>query len=84
MTDDGWRINMIGCTDVILDELTWKQSTRKSVGLSYAMAMKSQAEGADKPDWAKINAAIIARWGSKGLQSVKTRAWRLIEGKEQP
>jgi len=35
---DGWNINLVGCTDVILQELTWKQTTRKSVGLTYAMA----------------------------------------------
>ena len=79
-----WRINLIGCTDVILQELTWKQTTRKSVALTYAMAMKSAAQKADTPDWRKINEAIIAKWGMKGLERVKTRAWRLIEGKEQP
>lgn len=81
---EGWRINLVGCTDVILQELTFPKITRKSVGLTYAMAMKSQAQGADKPDWKAINEAIIAKWGMKGLERVKTRAWRLIQGKEQP
>lgn len=82
--NSGMTINLLCCTQVILDELTWKQTTRKSVGLTYAMAMKSEAQGADKPDWKTINEAIIARWGVKGLNAVKTRAWRLFEGKEQP
>ncbi len=81
---DGWRINMIGCTDTIIEELTWEHSTRKSVGLSYALAMKSEAQGADTPDWKTINAAIRERWGLRGLERVKQRAWRLCEGKENP
>lgn len=81
---DGWTINLVCCTQVILDELSWPQTTRKSVGLTYAMAMKSQAQGADKPDWPTINNAILKRWGHRGLETVKRRAWRLIERKEQP
>jgi len=75
---------LVCCTEVIKQELTWPKSTRKGVGLTYAMAMRSEAAKADKPDWKAINAAIMAKWGVRGLEAVKRRAWRLIEGKEQP
>ena len=77
------QINLICCTDTILGELESGLS-RKSVALSYAMAMKSAAQKADAPDWPKINHAILAKWGPKGLESVKKRAWQILEGKIDP
>lgn len=83
---DGVRpgIWLVCCTEVIKQEVTFKGATRKSIGLTYAMAMRSEAAKADKPDWKAINQAILARWGIKGLEAVKQRAWRLFEGREQP
>ena len=82
-TTDTWTIDLVDCTRVILEEIDGK-TTMKSVGLTYAMAMRSETRGADLPDWATINAAILHKWGLRGLKRIKARAWRLIEGKEQP
>ena len=59
---DGWRINMVCCTDVIVSEVSHKEITQRDVALSYALAIKSAAQKADTPDWGKINRAIIDRW----------------------
>lgn len=53
MTDD-FRINMICCTDTICDEVKIPELTQKDIALSYAMALKSQADGVDKPDWGRV------------------------------
>lgn len=82
-TNDGWRINLIGCTDAIRQELTLPKVSRRGLAVTYAMAMKSENQGADKPDWKAINGAIIDKWGVKGLNTVKTRAWRILEGRER-
>lgn len=76
-----YRINMIGCTDTILREVGCKQATRKDVALSYAMAIKSQADGADSPDWPKINRAILDRWSMSALEFIKKSAIDLLRGK---
>jgi len=78
-----FTISLVCCTQVIQNEIAQGVS-QKSVGLTYAMAMVSESRGDDAPDWKAINAAIMAKWGFRGLERVKRRAWRLIEGKEQP
>lgn len=83
LADMGYRINMVCCTFVICNEIEMGLS-RKSVALSYALAMKSEAEGADKPDWRKINEAAIARWGVKGLSALKDRAYGIAVGRVDP
>lgn len=82
--DEGWRINLVGCTDVILEELACKQSTQKDIAFTYAMAIKSKAQGADTPDWPMINKAILARWSMSGLERVKKRALDILSGKIDP
>lgn len=83
LADEGWRINLVCCTPVILNEIE-KGVARKHVALTYAMAMKSEVQGADKPDWKAINQAIIAKWGIKGLSALKNRAWGILQGKIDP
>lgn len=73
-------INLVCCTDVILNEIA-RGVVQKDIALTYAMAIKSDAEGADKPDWPIINRAIIKRWGMSGLERVKKRAFDLLAGK---
>lgn len=41
------------------------------------IADKSREEGAEGVDWALVNKAIIARW-PKGLQRIKTMAWKRL------
>lgn len=82
--DDGWRINLVCCTDVILQDLGAAQATQKEVALTYAMALKSQMQRADMPDWPTINKAIIARWNMKALERIKKRAYDILTGKVDP
>lgn len=77
------QINLICCTDVILNEIA-RGVTQKDIALTYAMAMKSEAQEADKPDWSMINRAILKRWSFSGLERVKERAHGIVEGRVQP
>jgi hypothetical protein len=77
-----YRINLVCCTDTICDEIKLG-TTQKSLAVTYAMAMKSAAEGADKPDWYKINTAILAKWKMSGLERIKKRAHDILSGKIQ-
>lgn len=76
-------MNLVCCTQVIENEVR-QGCTRKDLALTYAMAIKSQAQGADKPDWAAINAAILSRFSMSGLKWIKKRAFDLLAGKAQP
>lgn len=77
------RINMVCCTWVIKNEI--RQGMRqKDIALSYVMAMRSEADGDDNPDWKAINEAIIAKWGRRGLTRVKNRVRAIIEGRIEP
>lgn len=51
-----FRTNLVVCTATILDEIA-AGLPQKDVAMTYALAIKSEAEGADKPDWPKINRA---------------------------
>lgn len=82
--DDGWHINLVCCTDVILQDLGAAQATQREVALTYAMALKSQMQRADMPDWPAINKAIIARWNMKALERIKKRAYDILTGKVDP
>jgi len=78
------QINLVCCTDVIIQDVAAKQATKKDIALTYAMAIKSQAQGADLPDWSKINGAILARWKMSGLERIKKRAFDILSGKVHP
>lgn len=81
MSGDGITISLMCCTQVIQQDI--EHGRQKDVALTYAMAIRSEARGHDKPDWKVINTAIINRWGMIGLKRVKNRAWKLVEGKIQ-
>jgi|GEM_PF-6643971 hypothetical protein len=68
------------CTDVITNEVA-QGLTQKQIALTYAMAIVSETHRMDLPDWPKINSVIIDRWGAKGLERVKKKAWKLIENR---
>ena len=74
---NGWRINMVCCTDVICNEVAHKKITQRDVALSYALAIKSQMQKADAPDWGTINRAIIDRWSMAGLERITPAAFDL-------
>ena len=71
---------MICCTSTICDEVA-AGLKQNDIALSYALAIRSAARGADKPDWHAINAAILSRWAPSGLERIKKRAHDLIAGK---
>jgi len=75
------QINLVCCTQVILQDLRAREATQKDIALTYAMAIKSYQSGADDPDWTKINKAIVAKWSTSGLDRVKKIAWDILEGK---
>lgn len=78
------QINLVCCTQVILQDLAAKGCRQKDVALTYAMAIKSQAQKADFPDWPAINRAITLKWSPAGLERIKKRAWDILRGKVQP
>lgn len=77
-------INLVCCTEVLLQDIGTKQARQKDVALSYSLALRSFANGADKPNWPKINRAIIDRWGQRGLTRIKNLAWAYAEGRKSP
>lgn len=79
-----FRINLVCCTQVIIDEVAQSELTQRDIALTYAMAIKSAMQGADKPDWRAINTAILARWKMSGLERIKARAMKIVSGKSQP
>ena len=82
--DDGWRINLVCCTEVLIQECGIKEATQKGIAMTYALALKSQMQRADMPRWPEINKAIIDRWGMKALERIKKRAYDILTGKVQP
>lgn len=72
-------MTLVACTAVILNEI--KQGLRmKDIASTYGMAIISETRGCDQPDWKAINQAIVTKWGSRGLNRVKSAAWRHING----
>lgn len=80
---DKFRVNLACCTDTICDEIA-AGFTQRQIALTYAMAIKSQAQRADKPDWPKINQAIISKWKMSGLERIKKLAFDFLRGKIAP
>jgi hypothetical protein len=66
-------IELACCEQVMLTEIARKGSTRRQVSQLYAMSLRSS----ERPtiDWAKVNAAIMAKWSRNALEWIKTNAW---------
>jgi hypothetical protein len=80
---DDWQIYMVCCTEVICNEVA-QGLTQKDIALSYAMAIRSAANGVERPDWGKINGAILAKWKMSGLERIKKRAMDIARGTIAP
>ena len=65
-------IELIDCTNVILDEIKDIKFKRKNIAKTYALAIKSSE---DSINWKIINEAIINRWSRSGLEYIKNLAW---------
>ena len=50
-------IDLCDCTRVICEEVEMG-CKQMDIAVSYAMALKSQANGVDKPDWRTINRRV--------------------------
>jgi len=61
---------LVCCTDVLLHEIG-HGATRRAVAQTYRLAMHSS----HPTDWARVNAAIIARWSASALKWIKEQAW---------
>ncbi len=65
------EIELTCCTELLLTEIAAKESTRRDIAKTYALALQSS----EKTDWAAVNAAIIARWSVSALKWIKEKAW---------
>ncbi len=74
-----FKAELVDCENVLLREIADTKTTRKSLALTYAMAICSR----ETPNFSNINRAIIDRWSVGGLNYIKTRAWKLIEEKQK-
>ncbi len=60
----------IGDVEQLIEREIAAKLTQRQIAQTYALAMKSSYP----TDWARVNAAIVARW-PKGLERIKKMAW---------
>lgn len=61
----------IACVEDVIENEIKQGSPQKSIAMTYALALRSSWP----TDWERVNKAIIAKWGIKALQRIKTMAW---------
>ena len=64
-------IELMDCTNVLLDEIANKQFKQRDIAMTYALSLQSN----DPTDYKKVNRAIIDRWSKSGLNRIKEMAW---------
>ena len=64
-------------TSTLLMEISLPEMKRQDIARTYALALRTSRN----TDWSKVNRAIIDRWSFSGLEYIKTRAWKIVEGK---
>jgi len=70
------HIRLCNCESVLLLEAETKGVTRKSIAMTYRLAMEQEKDpDGEKIDWKKVNAAIVERWSLFGLKYIKELAW---------
>lgn len=70
------RIRLCNCESVLLMETMCHPMTRRSIAMTYRLAMEQEKDAdGEKIDWSKVNAAIIKRWSVSGLEYIKRLAW---------
>ena len=65
------KIELICCTEVLLEEIASNEFKRKDIAQTYRFAICSSW----KTDWKKVNRAIVDRWSVSGLKYIKHLAW---------
>lgn len=73
------RVELCDCENTLLQEIQNKSITRKSLALTYAMALCSS----ERVNFGRVNMAIVERWSVSGLIYIKKQAWKLIETKRK-
>jgi len=58
---------------IILREIADRAMSQKDVAQTYAILIRQC--GPDGANWARINRAIMDRWGMSGLERIKRLAW---------
>ncbi len=71
------KIELMDCENHILEEIADKDFKRNDVAVTYAFCITSS----EKPNFGRINRAIRQRWSRGGLDYIKRRAWKWVEGK---
>ena len=74
-TTEVYHVELACCTQTLLREIAEPLTTRDSLALTYALAIRSS----EVVDWEAVNAAIRERWSASALNYIKRRAWKLIE-----
>ena len=77
-------IYMTCCTFVLVNEIENLRLPQKDVALTFAAALRSEAAGVDKVDWAKVGEAAMRRWKPSGWLRVKRIGWAIADGKIKP
>lgn len=68
----------LACCELVIENEIKQGSTQKDIANTYAMALVSSRP----TDWARVNAAILEKW-PRGLNRIKTWAWKIVETKGQ-
>ena len=67
------KLELACCEATLLSEIAEPTAKRADVAKTYALALRSSER--DSVDWAKVNAAIMARWSRSALEWIKEKAW---------
>ncbi len=73
------KIELVNCTQTLLDKIGNKVFKRKDVAATYALAIRSS----EPTDFALVNKRIIERWSRSGLEFIKNEAWKIAEAREK-
>ena len=76
---DKGEIQSVDWQQWLLTEIGTPGCTRDDVAKTYSYLLLERSQGKEA-EWPRINKAISARW-PKGLEYIKTKAWRLAAEK---
>jgi len=71
-------LEMITPEEYIIRECADKNLKQADIARTYAVLIK--LPDCKELDWKSVNKAIVARWSTSGLISVKKRAWTIVNG----
>ena len=79
MSDTNQAFTMeLACCGMVIENEIEQGATQAEIANTYAMALVSSWP----TDWKRVNEAIVKRW-PKGLNRIKTWAWKIAESKGQ-